>query len=139
MAINIYLNFNGNTRQVVEYYAEVFDLPTPEMMTFGEQPANPEYPLPEEAKALIMHTRLMIDDSVIMFSDLFPGMKHEPGNNFSLSYNTNDIDKLKQAFAKLSVNGTVSMELQETFWSPCYGNLIDQFGIQWQFNLEAGL
>ena len=43
-------------------------------MTFGDMPPSEEYPLPEEAKNLIIHTRLNMCGSVLMFSDIFPGM-----------------------------------------------------------------
>jgi PhnB protein len=28
------------------------------------------------------------------------------------------------------------MELQETFWSKCYGSLKDKFGIEWQLSYD---
>ncbi len=74
MAVDAYLNFNGNCREAVEFYAQVFGTEEPKLMTFGQAPPNPEYPLPEEAKNLIMHTRLTIFGSNVMFSDTFPGM-----------------------------------------------------------------
>ncbi|WP_088042701.1 VOC family protein [Bacillus sp. EAC] len=138
MAIDIYLNFNGNTREVVEFYAEVFGTEKPEIMTFGQTPPNPEYPLPEEAKDLVMHTRLNISGSNIMFSDIFPGFPYIEGNNFYLSFLSEDIDELKSVFNKLSDGGKVTMELQETFWSKCYGSLTDKFGTQWMFNHGNG-
>ncbi|MFK7691967.1 VOC family protein, partial [Paenibacillus sp. HJGM_3] len=47
-------------------------------------------------------------------------------------------DKLTTYFNRLSVGGQVRMELQETFWSKCYGSLTDKFGTEWQFNLDSG-
>ena len=52
MSVDIYLNFAGNCREAVEYYAKVFGLDSPKIMTFGDTPENPDYPLPEEAKKL---------------------------------------------------------------------------------------
>lgn len=138
MGVDVYLNFNGNCREAVEYYAQVFGTEKPKIMTFGEVPPNPEYPLPEEAKNLIMHTRLNIFGSNVMFSDVFPGMPFVVGNNISLSIVIDDMEALQSAFNKLSEEGTVGMELQETFWSKCYGNLTDKFGVEWQFNLGIG-
>ncbi|QED48228.1 VOC family protein [Cytobacillus dafuensis] len=137
MAINVYLNFNGNCREAAEFYAEVFGTEKPQFMTFGESPQDPNYPLPDEAKDLIMHTRLNIDGSNVMFSDTFPGMPFVEGNNISLAIVNKDLDGLKSTFEKLKVGGTVAMELQETFWSKCYGQLTDKFGINWQFNFES--
>ncbi|TMV51909.1 VOC family protein [Paenibacillus mesophilus] len=138
MSVDVYLNFNGNCREAVEYYAQVFGTEQPKMMTFGEVPPSPEYPLPEEAKSLIMHTRLKISGSNVMFSDVFPGMPFTVGNNISLSVVTNDKDEIQSAFDKLKDGGTVVMELQETFWSKYYGSVTDKFGVIWQFNLGMG-
>jgi len=138
MAVDIYLNFNGNCREVVSFYAEVFRTEAPKIMTFGETPPNPEYPLPEEAKELVMHTRLNISGSNVMFSDVFPGMPFIEGNNISLAIVSTDLDEIKSVFSKLKEGGKVGMELQETFWSKCYGQITDKFGIEWQFNYDNG-
>lgn len=137
MAIEAYLNFNGNCREAVEYYAEVFGTEKPRMMTFGDAPPNPDHPIPEEAKNLVMHAQLIITDSKVMFSDVFPGMPFVQGNNISLSIISKDIDEVQAIFHKLKEGGTIHMELQETFWSKCYGNLTDKFGIDWQVSLAS--
>ena len=36
MAINIYINFNGNCREAVEFYAQVFGTKAPKIMTYQE-------------------------------------------------------------------------------------------------------
>ncbi|MEK5238329.1 VOC family protein [Paenibacillus sp. FSL L8-0470] len=138
MSVDVYLNFNGNCREAVEYYAAVFGTEAPQIMTFGDSPPNPEYPLPEEAKSLVMHSRLNIDGSNVMFSDVFPGMPFTVGNNISLALVSPDEEQLKSWFHQLKEGGTVVMELQETFWSKCYGSLKDKFGIEWQISHENG-
>lgn len=137
MAVNVYLNFNGNCREAVEFYADVFGTEKPQIMTFGDSPPNPEYPLPEEAKNLVMHTRLNINGSNVMFSDTFPGSPFVVGNNISLAIVSHNEDELKSIFHKLKEGGKINMELQETFWSKCYGQLTDKFGIEWQLNYES--
>ncbi|WMT39618.1 VOC family protein [Paenibacillus sp. D2_2] len=136
MAVDVYLYFNGNCREAVEYYAQVFETEKPNIMAYGDNPPNPEYSLPEEAKNLVMHSRLNINGSNVMFSDVFPGSPFTVGNNIGLAYISNDIDQIKQLFNKLQDGGAVKMELQETFWSKCYGNLRDKFGIEWQLSHE---
>jgi PhnB protein len=137
MSINVYLNFNGNCREAVEYYAEVFETEKPEIMTFGESPQSPDYPLPEEAKDLVIHARLNILGSNVMFSDVFPGMRFVEGNNINLAIVSKDLDVIKSSFNKMKDEGTVTMELQETFWSKCYGQLEDKFGIEWLFSYDS--
>jgi len=136
LAVDVYLNFNGNCRDAAEYYAEVFQTEKPDIMTFGESPQDPSYQLPEEAKHLVMHTRLNLLGSNVMFSDVFPGMPFIQGNNISLAIVTKDIDQARHLFGKLQEGGSVRMELQETFWSKCYGSLVDKFGIEWQVSVD---
>ncbi|MFE0505348.1 VOC family protein [Peribacillus butanolivorans] len=138
MSVDVYINFNGNCREAVEFYAHVFGTETPQIMTFGETPPNPEFPLPDEAKNLVMHTRLNIEGSNVMFSDVFPGMPFVEGNNISLAVVNKNMDEIKSIFNKLKEGGTVVMDLQETFWSKLYGQVTDKFGIIWQLNYDTG-
>ena len=85
MTVDAYIIFNGNCREAAEFYAQVFETEKPKIMTFGESPSDPNFPLPEEAKDLVMHTRLNIKGSNVMFSDTFPGMPFIVGNNISLT------------------------------------------------------
>ena len=50
MAIHAYINFNGNCREAVEFYAGIFGTEDPQIMTFGEMPPDPEFVLLEESK-----------------------------------------------------------------------------------------
>lgn len=138
MAVDVYFNFNGNCREAVEFYAEVFNTGAPHIMTFGEAPPNPEYTLPEEAKDLVMHARININGSNVMFSDVFPGMPYVQGNNITLAFVSADLEEIKSVFHKLKEDGTVNMELQETFWSKCYGSVKDKFGTEWQVSHDSG-
>lgn len=143
MAVNVYISFNGNCREAVAFYAEVFGTEKPKIMAYGEMPygdmpPNPEFALPEEAKNLVMHTMLNISGSNVMFSDCLPGGPFVAGNNISLVIVTKNIDEVKSLFDKLKEGGKVGMELQETFWTKCYGSLTDKFGIEWQFSYDNG-
>jgi PhnB protein len=138
MAVDVYINFKGNCRAAVEFYAEVFGTEKPRIMTFGDAPPNPEFALAEETKNLVMHALLNIKGSNIMFSDTPADMPFIAGNNISLIIGSKDMDEIKSLFNKLKEGGTVLMELQETFWSKSYGYLTDKFGIQWQLSYDNG-
>ncbi len=135
MSLNAYLIFDGNTREVAKYYAEVFETEEPNFMTFGTTHAPGE--LPPGAEHLIMHTQLIIAGSRLMFSDNFPGQPYQQGNNITLAYVSDDETAIRSAFQKLKLDGNVIMDLMETPWSKCYGSVTDKFGIQWQFSHEA--
>lgn len=137
MSVEAYLYFNGNCREAVEFYSEVFGTEKPKFMQYGDPPPNPEFPIPEEAKNLILHSTIQVAGSNIMFSDFFPGMPYHPGNNISLTVVSDCADDIKAYFNKLSENGVVTMELQETFWSKSYGQVTDKYGIQWQLSYSS--
>ncbi|MEC1720127.1 VOC family protein [Schinkia azotoformans] len=137
MALNVYMIFNGECRQAVEFYGQVFGSEA-RIMSFGDAPPNPEFPMPEEAKNLVMHAELMISGSRVMFSDSFPGRPYVKGNNIELAIVSTDMDEVKSIFNQLKEGGKVEMELQETFWSKCYGKLTDKFGVEWQVSHDDG-
>ena len=138
MAIHPYINFQGNCREAVEYYAYVFGLDKPKIMLFGDMPPEPGFTMDDATKKLVMHTSLVIQGSMVMFSDVPPGMPFVAGNNISLTVVSKDIGEIKSLYDKLKDGGEVQMELQETFWSKCYGFVVDKYGIGWQLSHDSG-
>lgn len=133
MAIEVYLNFNGNCHDAVNFYTKVFGTDQAQIMNYGDVPPDPDNPISEDTKKLVMHTFLNINGNRVLFSDVPPGTPFITGNNISLVINSTNLDEMKSWFNQLKIDGTVQMELQETFWSKCYGFLVDKFGIGWQF------
>lgn len=138
MPVQAYINFNGNCKEAVEYYAKVFDTNDPRFMLFGDIHDDSDFGQDEAVKKLVMHTNLIISGSMVMFSDVPPGMPFKQGNNISLTIVTKEEDELRAAYEGLREGGIVNMELQETFWSKCYAMVTDRYGINWQLSLESG-
>ena len=136
MSVQIFLNFGGNCKEATEFYSHVFQTEPPVYMTYGEGAQDPEHPLPQEAMNLIMYTELLIEGDMIMLMDSYPPIDLQVGNNMSLTVICKDKDTATGYFNRMAERGTVDMELQETFWSPWYGSVIDDFGIIWQFNVS---
>lgn len=132
MKIGPYINFPGNCREAVMFYQEVFKTGEPVIMTFGEMPADPSFPMTDNIKDLVANAQMDIKGNMIMFSDVPPGMPYIKGNNITLD----DVEEIKRLFGLLSKGGTVEMLLQETFWSKAYGSLTDKFGVGWQMSAE---
>lgn len=137
MAVNVYFTFNGNCREAVDFYTEVFKVEDPLISTYADMPPNPEYELPAEAGDLVLHAKLNIEGSEVMFSDVFPGGSFLQGNNIGLAVVSQSEEDIRAYFEKLTEGGTVEIELQETFWSKCYGRVTDKFGIDWQLSYEG--
>ncbi|GEK33693.1 VOC family protein [Kurthia sibirica] len=133
MAVNAYLIFDGNCKEAMAFYAQVFDSEITELKTFGEA-GVPN--LSEQQKELILHGRVMVAGADLMFSDNNPAFPYIVGNNITLAVITPDEAYIRSSFAKLQVGGKVHMELQKTFWSDCYGNVADRFGVEWQLSKE---
>ena len=138
MALQVFVNFDGNCREAVEFYAKVFNTQKPEFMTFGSMPPDPEMVLDEKDKNRIMYTDLNIHDTTVMFCDNMSGMPFVNGNNIALTIVTKDENEIRRLFDELGAGGEVDMELQETFWSNLFGMVTDKFGISWQLSHDSG-
>ncbi|MCM3567631.1 VOC family protein [Neobacillus mesonae] len=132
-----YLVMNGNANDAIRFYEKALDAQILFKQSFGEMPENPEFPLPEEAKNLISHATIKVGETEMMFSDTFPGQHHQSGNQVTICITTDDAEKARKFFDELKEGGKVDMPLQETFFSPAYGNLTDQFGVNFQIFTEG--
>jgi len=135
MVLNIYLTFNGNCRQAFEFYQSAFGGEYLIYQTFDE--GSPDMQVPDDWKDKVMHVSLPIGTSILMGSDHGPGQPPvTPANNFSISVNPDSREQCDELFAKVKVNGEVTMPLQEMFWGSYFGMCQDQFGINWMFDYE---
>jgi PhnB protein len=132
-----YLVMNGDAKEAILFYEKVFNAERLGLITFGEMPANPEFPLPEEAKDLVSHATLKIGESELMFSDTFPGQPHQTGNQVTVCITLNKSEQANQIFDSLQQDGKVGMPLQKTNFSPAYGIVTDKFGVTFQIYTES--
>lgn len=136
MKLTPYLVMNGNTLDAIKFYEEALDAKLLYKQSFGEMPANPEFPLPPEAKELVAHAMLQAGESEMMLSDTFPGSPHQTGNQVTICLTFKDKEQAHKVYERLQVGGRVNMPLQETHFSPAYGNLTDKFGVGFQIYTE---
>jgi PhnB protein len=135
MKWNPYLTFNGNCGEAFKYYERALGGKIVASMTFGDMPPDARAQTPPEYKKLIMHTRLVAGDNVLMGSDAPPDRFEKP-QGISVSIQTDDPKEAERIFAALADNGLVTMPLQQTFWAIRFGMLVDRFGIPWMINCE---
>ncbi|KXZ20184.1 VOC family protein [Bacillus nakamurai] len=137
LGIYPYLVMNGNGQEAVTFYEKALDAKVVRVQTFGEMPENPEFPTPAEAKDLVLNAHLKVGDTDLMISDTFPGQPYQIGSQVTVAVTIDNAQKSKEVFEKLKEGGNVEMPLQETFWSPSYGQVTDRFGITWQISTQA--
>lgn len=120
--LSINLEFNGNAKDAMDFYAQVFDYDLKDGdIWLGEN-------------GLIAHGEFKIHGHTLMFSDVAHQVEDYSG--FALSINLTSETALRQEFEKMSQGAQVLMPMGKVDWSECYGLLKDRFGVTWQFNLD---
>ena len=69
MQLEMFINFNGNCREAVEFYAKVFRTEVGNIMTYGESPPDPNCPTSETDRDRIMCAGIPVGGMVLMFMD----------------------------------------------------------------------
>jgi PhnB protein len=88
----------------------------------------------------LMHAEIMIGDSRVMLSDVFPGSDSKDpktlgGNSTYLHLIQRNIDRLWQR--AVAAGARVTMPLENQFWGDRYGKLEDPFGHSWGLSYKA--
>lgn len=125
-----YLTFNGNCREALTFYAELFSGTVGNFMLWNAEAIEH---IPGATTEHIMHGDIHINGQMIAGSDQF-GEMYEPAGNISLMLDIDDLSDAEAKFAALVEGGQVLMPFSETFWADGYGYCTDRFGIRWQIN-----
>ena len=128
--LNPYIGFDGNARQAMEFYKDVFGGELT-VSTYGELGgAAPG----DENK--VMHSQLETPSGfTLMGSDAPAGMPRDAGSSISVSLSGDDAN-LRDYFQKLSQDGSVTMPLAKQAWGDEFGMVTDPFGVQWMVNVS---
>ncbi|MEJ7611628.1 MAG: VOC family protein [Ferruginibacter sp.] len=129
-AIIPYLNFNGNAKEALDFYAGALGGEVVQMQTFGGANMAQD----ESMKDKILHAVFEAGELKFMVSDCPPGVSVKEGDQVSLSLNFPDLESIEKTFAALSGGGTVTMPMQDTFWGARFGMAKDKYGVHWMFN-----
>ncbi len=137
-ALNPYLNFNGNTEEVFNFYKSVFGGEFAMLMRFGDTPGCEN--MPETDKNGIMHIALPIGNNVIMGTDVPKSMEQVTmGTNMSISVSVHSREEADRVYNGLSAGGKATMPMDDMFWGDYYGMLTDKFDIQWMVSFNKNM
>jgi PhnB protein len=129
--LNPYVNFDGNARQAMEFYKDVFG-GTLRVNTFGE------YGMSGPDAEKIMHSQLETPSGfTLMASDTPSGMQRNPGDTIAISLSGDDADELRGYWEKLSAGGQVTMAFEKQMWGDEFGMCVDRFGVPWMVDVAA--
>ncbi len=131
MQLQPYLFFNGRCEEALTFYKKALGAEIVMMMRMKESPEpHPSGMLPPGSENKIMHAQVAIGSALFMASDgRADGKTNFHGFSVSLAFPTET--QANKAFMALAEKGTIGMPIGRTFWSPCFGMVTDQFGVQW--------
>ena len=133
MKSNPYLTFAGDCAEAFTFYAEVLGGALGGIMTFHQAP-DCDW-VTDDWRDKVMHGEVTFHGQTLMGTDAPPSMYEKPqGVSVALHVDSDeDATRIYDAFRQ---GGTVTMELQETFWASRFAMLVDRFGIRWIINCE---
>ena len=131
MKFELFISFNGNCREAMEFYAKVFKSEVLDVMKYSDAPADPSEPMDPADADKIMYAHVLIGDKNIMFCDMPSSIPAVVGNNFVPTINVESQEEVMRIFNELKEGGESYMEPQKIFFSECYGHVKDRFGIIW--------
>ena len=136
MRVEPYLMFSGRCEEALAFYQRAIDAKLQMVLRFKESPEPPAMPMPPDWGDKIMHSGLMVGDTLVMASD---GMSSEAQsyNGVTLSITADSEAQARRYFSALAEGGSVFMPMGPTFWSPCFGMCSDRFGVQWMVGIDG--
>ena len=131
MNCGIYLSFDGNCEEAMNYYKDIFNGEFTVTMRYSEGP--PEFCKPEIANKIMHQTMIFGANCEIKASDGFSEPLNK-GNNFYVSILADDEESAFAYFSGLAKEGKITMPFNNVFWGGKFGSCIDKFGIQWMIS-----
>lgn len=135
-SIKNYLFFSGRCEEAIGFYQQHLGAKVEMLLRFNQSPDPvPKDMLQEGFEEKIMHGAVTIADSTLLVSDGCNDVSTFSGFRLALTVPTKE--DAHRVFNALAMGGTIDMPLAETFWSPLYGQVTDQFGVGWMVMLPG--
>lgn len=134
MQVIPYFYFPGNAEEAANFYKIALKAEISGLMRYKDQP----YPgMPDDIGEKILHLELIFKENSIYISDSIG--QNTIGDHVQVNLNCDTEEQIHWIYEHLKVDGTVSMELQDTFWGAVFGSLRDQYGVSWSFNYQKSV
>lgn len=126
MKLQTYVNFAGRCAEAFGFYEKHLGGKIGMVMTHGQAPdqsrVNPEW------KDAVLHARIALGGTELMGADIPTA---QPMRSAYLTLSVESDAEAERIFSALSDGGEVFMPMEETFFATRFGQLRDQFGINW--------
>jgi PhnB protein len=131
MRLTTYVNFAGRCADAFRYYEQRLGGAVTMMMTHAQSPGPSQ--VPPEWKDAVLHARIRVGGTELLGADI---PNAQPMRSAYLTLNVDSDEEAERIYAALSSGGKVLMPLQETFFASRFGQVQDQFGINWMIIRE---
>lgn len=125
-----YITFAGNAREALSFYQGVFGGKV-EISTFGD------FNVPGVPADGVMHGALTTDEFAVYGSDAMMTGTLDDANRIRIAIAGDDLETLSRVFDALAQGGKVATPLAKQVWGDAYGEVVDQYGVAWMFNIAS--
>jgi PhnB protein len=132
MKPTMYLNFDGNCAEALDFYARVLHAEVKDV--FRNEHAKEADRMPG-ADDLVLNATCVIGGVALMASDA--GNMYSKPQGFSVHLETESAEEASRVWTALSEGGEVHMPLSEVFWAEQFGMLTDRFGTPWMVSFTG--
>jgi len=126
MRLTTYVNFAGKCAEAFRYYEKHLGAKVGMMMTHGQSPdqtgVSPDW------RDAVLHARISIGGTELMAADI---PNAEPMRSAYLTLGMDSDSEAERIYSALAEGGKVLMPMQETFFASRFGQVRDQFGMNW--------
>ncbi len=130
--VEAYLNFDGDAKEALEYYKEIFEVTESQTMKWGDMPADEANEVSDSMDPdALLYGDLTIGSSNLMINDQ-PGTVEKKNDRIYLNWSCDDGGHVKKVWQKFVDTGAeVIMDLEEAFLANQFGIVKDKFEIIW--------
>ena len=132
--VRVELAYNGNCNEAIALYEKAFRIKAVEILKFKDSPPEDGTQYPKRTENFVMHTWLKIGNDAIGeigMHDRMPDNKCSYGDGVSVSVGLSSADAVRTAFDVLKEGGVIGVAPEPAFFSECYCEVRDKFGINW--------
>ena len=132
MQLSPNLNINGECEAAFKFYEQCLGGKIQTMMTWGDSPMADQ--VPSEWRDRIIHASMLVGETSQLGGGDAPPDRYEEPRGLSVTVQIKEPADAERIFNALSEGGTVTMPIEQTFWSARFGMCVDRFGIPWMVN-----
>lgn len=135
MSFAPYLAFQGNCREAMTRYAEIFGANDLQIMSYADAPPEGR---PSGPADRVMHSQFSAGPGApLLAADMPEGMGDRKPANATVFHGAPKKERAEAIFAALAEGGHVTMPLAPTFWSPAFGMVTDRWNTSWMITVAT--